>query len=100
MKNELEDNFGRSLQGLVVHLIKNAKKIPPAVLQGARDFESFEWLKLDDSTKRSRVRKIAELTEAPSDIHQHFEAYPHKFSKDGYGRYITALHLYKEMLGA
>ena len=100
MKNEIEDNFGRALQNLVVHLIKNAKKIPPPVLQGALDFENIAWPPLPDGTKRARLREIAGLTAAPSDIHQHFEAYPHKFSKGSYARYLTALRLYQEQLGA
>ena len=100
MKNEIEDNFGRALQGVVVNLIKNALKIPPAVVAAAKDFENFEWLKQDEATKRTRLRQVAELTTAPSDIHQHFEAYPHKFSKAGYAHYLTCLRLYKELLGA
>ena len=100
MKNELEDNFGHSLQLLVTHLIKNAKKIPKPVVQGALDFENFSWIGQDVSTKRARLREIAELTSAPSDIHRHFEAYPHKFSKAGYAHYLTCLRLYKELLGA
>ena len=101
MKNELEDNFGHQLQLLVTHLIKNAyRKIPQPVVQGALDFEGFAWGKLEDSAKRARVREIAELTEAPSDVHRHFEAYPHKFSKDSYAHYLTALGLYKKALGA
>ncbi len=100
MKNEMEDNFGRALRMLVTHLIKNAVKIPPPVVQGALDFEKFTWGKLDESTQRDRLREIAELTEAPSDIHRHFEAYPHPYSREGYARYLTALNLYKEALGA
>ena len=100
MKNELEDNFGHALQLLVTHLIKNAAKIAKPMLQGALDFENFSWRSLDDDAKRRRLREIAELTEAPSDVHRHFEAYPHKFSQAGYARYLTALRLYKESLGA
>ncbi len=100
MNNELEDNYGHALQLLVTHLIKNAVKIPKPVLQGALDFESHAWKKLDDPAKRNRLREISALTDAPSDVHRHFEAYPHKFSKGSYGRYLTSLHLYKESLGA
>lgn len=101
MKNELEDNFGHALQLLVTHLIKNAyRKIPAPVLQGALDFENFTWAKQDDAAKLARVRQIAELTAAPSDIHRHFEAYPHKYSKNSFAHYLTLQNLYKESLGA
>lgn len=99
MKNELEENFGRALQGLVAHLIKNAKKVPAPILQGALDFEKYEWARLDEATKRARVRAIAELTQAPSEIHRHMEAYPHSFSKDRYAEYLVALRFYAQSLG-
>ena len=100
MKNELEDNFGHALQLLVTHLIKNAAKIAKPVLQGALDFENFSWRSLDDDAKRRRLREIAELTEAPSDVHRHFEAYPHKYSKNSYAHFLTLQKLYQESLGA
>jgi hypothetical protein len=99
MRNELEDNFGRALQGLVAHLIKNAKKVPEPVLQGALDFEKFTWGSLDDETKRRRLRAIAELTQAPSDVNRHIEAYPHSFSKNRYAEYLEFLRLYAKSLG-
>lgn len=99
MANELENNFGRNLLGLVTHLIKNAKKVPEPVLQGAFAIEDFSWAKLDNAAKLARLEKIAELTAAPSEVHRHFEAYPHKFSKACYARYLTALKLYQESLG-
>ena len=99
MKNELEDNFGRTLQVLVTHLIKNAVKIPEPVLQAALDFQHFNWDKLDLATKRERVQRGAELTRAPSAIHRHMESYPHSFSKDRYAEYLTALRFYAESLG-
>lgn len=101
MRNELEDNFGHALQLLVTHLIKNAyRQIPPPVLQGALDFENFSWSKQDDAAKRARLREIAERTAAPSDIHRHFEAYPHPYSKKNYAHYLTLQNLYQESLGA
>ncbi len=54
---------------------------------------------LPDSDKRDIVRQIAEDTEAPSDIHRHFESYPHPFSKKLYARYLGALKNYKMSLG-
>ena len=101
MKNELEDNFGHALQLLVTQLIKNAyRKIPPSILQGALDFEDFSWAKQDDAAKLARLREIAERTEAPSDIHRHFEAYPHAYSKKSFAHFLTLQKLYKESLGA
>ena len=100
MKNEMEDNFGRALRILVTHLIKNARKIPPPVVQGALDFEKLAWFKLEEATKRTRLLEIAELTGDSSEIHRHFAAYPHQYSKNGYARYLVALKLYRESLGA
>ena len=101
MKNELEDNYGHALQLLVTHLIKNAyRPIPPPILQGALDFENFTWDKQDDAAKLARLRQIAAATTAPSDIHRHFEAYPHKYSKNSYAHYLSLQHLYQESLGA
>ena len=100
MRKELESNFGHDLQQLVAHLIKNAEKVPPPVLQGALDFEAFTWPQLDDATKRRRLAEIAELTDAPSAIHRHMEAYPHVFSKKRYADYLAALHAYQKGLGA
>ena len=99
MRKELESNFGHDLQQLVAHLIKNAEKVPPPVLQGALDFEAFTWPQLDDATKRRRLAEIAELTDAPSAIHRHMEAYPHAFSKEQYAAYLGALKRYKDSLG-
>ena len=101
MKNELEDNYGHALQLLVTHLIKNAyRPIPQPILQGALDFESHAWGPQAPAAKLARLRDIADSTEAPSDIHRHFEAYPHKYSKNSYAHYLTLQNLYQESLGA
>ena len=97
--NEVERNFGLALQGLVTHLIKNARKVPEGVLKGALAFEDASWEKLEKADKRARLARIAELTTAPSEIHRHYEAYPHPFSKKGYAHYLSLLKLYQEALG-
>ena len=99
MKPELESSYGRHLLFLVNHLIKNAKKIPDPVLQAAREFEAFTWSGQDLEAKRGRMRNVAELTEAPSEINRHIESYPHAFSKAKYAEYLAALKLYKADLG-
>ena len=100
MKNEMEDNFGHALQLLVTHLIKNAyRQIPQPVLQGALDFENFSWGRQADAAKLARLREIEEQTAAPSDIHRHFEAYPHPYSKKSYAHFLSLLNLYRESLG-
>lgn len=101
MNDELEAIYGHALQLLVTHLIKNAyRKIPAPVLEGALDFESCAWGKLDVATKRARVRDIAGHTEAPSDIHRHFEAYPHPYSKKSFAKFLATQTQYREALGA
>jgi hypothetical protein len=100
MKNELEDNFGLALQQLVAHLIKNSKQVPEPVLQTALDWEAATWSQLDDATKRTRVRAVAEQTEAPSAVNRYMEAYPHPFTKKRYVEYLEALRLYKQSLNA
>lgn len=100
MRKELESNFGHDLQQLVAHLIKNAQKVPGPVLQGALAFEAFTWPQLDEATKRTRLAEIAGLTDAPSAVHRHMEAYPHSFSKKRYAEYLAALHAYQKELGA
>lgn len=97
--NELERNFGLALQGLVTHLIKNAHKVPADVLKGALAFEDASWEKLAKAEQIARLAAIAEQTLAPSEVHRHYEAYPHKFSKKGYARYLSLLKLYQESLG-
>ncbi len=62
MSKEIEMSYGRSLQILVTHLIKNASKVPQPVLQGALDFENHSWRELPVETKRARLKEIAELT--------------------------------------
>lgn len=99
MRNASENEFGHALLQLVAHLLKNAEKVPEPVMKGALEFEAFTWEKLDDATKRTRLRQIAELTDAPSAVHRHMEAYPHQFSKKRYAEYLSALKLYKESLG-
>ena len=99
MKTDLENEFGRVLIQLVAHLLKNAEKVPEPVMKGALEFEAFTWAKLDEATKRTRLGQIAELTDAPSAVHRHMEAYPHPFSKKRYAEYLSALKLYKESLG-
>ena len=98
MRKELEHDFGRALMNLVAHLIKNAEKVPEPVLKGALECEAFTWEKLDTDTKLARLREIAEVTEAPSAVHRHMEAYPHAFSKKRYADYLDALRLYKQSL--
>jgi hypothetical protein len=98
MSKEIEMSYGRSLQILVTHLIKNASKVPQPVLQGALDFENHSWRELPVETKRARLKEIEELTTAPSAIHQHMEAYPHSFSKDRYAEYLDALQAYQKAL--
>ncbi len=98
MKNDVEIEFGRALQQLVAHLIKNAEKVPEPVLKSALECEAFTWSKLDEDTRRARLREIATLTEAPSPIHRHMEAYPHAFSKKRYAEYLDVLRRYKEAL--
>lgn len=101
MNDELEAIYGHALQSLVTHLIKNAyRKIPAPVLEGALDFESHSWDKQDAATKRARVRDIAAQTVAPSDIHRHFEAYPHPFSKKNFAKFLATQAQYAEALGA
>ena len=101
MNTELEDNYGHALQLLVTHLIKNAyRAIPPPVLQGALDFESHAWGPQAPAAKLARLRDIADSTEAPSDIHRHFEAYPHAHSRNSYARFLATQKLYREALGA
>ena len=101
MNDALENNYGYALQLLVTHLIKNAyRPIPQPILQGALDFENFTWDKLEAAAKLARLRQIAEATAAPSDIHRHFEAYPHKYSKNSYAHFLTLQNLYRESLGA
>lgn len=99
MRNEQEYLFGRNLQQLVSHLIKNAIKVPDPVLKAALDFEGGTWSQQDDSAKSERVKTVAELTEPPSDIHRHMEAYPHDFSKKRFADYLSALKHYKGTLG-
>ena len=101
MKNELEDNYGHALQLLVTHLIKNAyRPIPPPILQGALDFENFTWDKQEAAAKLARLRQIDEATAAPSDIHRHFEAYPHPYSKKSFAKFLATQTQYREALGA
>ncbi len=98
MRNELENEFGRTLMQLVAHLLKNAEKVPEPVLKGALEFEAFTWEKLDVATKRTRLNQIAEATDAPSVVHRHMEAYPHPFSKNRYVEYLSALKRYQASL--
>lgn len=98
MSTDLETSYGFALQQLVAHLIKNADQVPAPVLKGALDFETLAWAKLDDDTKRARLRTIAAETEAPSEVSRHLEAYPHPFTKKRYAEYLDALRLYKQSL--
>ena len=101
MNDAAENNYGYALQLLVTHLIKNAyRPIPPPILQGALDFENFTWDKQEAAAKLARLRQIDEATAAPSDIHRHFEAYPHKYSKNSFARFLSLQNLYRESLGA
>ena len=99
MRNELEKSFGDNLHQLVGNLIKNAVRIPEAMLKSALAFEKHTWHDLPDNEKRSLVAKIAEESDPPSPIHRHFDAYPHPFSRELYARFSSALRHYKESLG-
>jgi len=98
MRNELEDNFGRALQSMVAHLIKNAEKVPEPVLKNALEFEEFTWEELDASDKLKRLTSMEELTEPSSEIGRHMEAYPHPFSKKRYQDFLSLFQQYKKSL--
>jgi hypothetical protein len=98
MRNELEFNFGRALQSMVSHLIKNAENVPEPVLKNALEFEAFTWEELDPQEKIKRLSALGELTDPSSEIGRHMEAYPHPFSKKRYQDYLEMLKLYKESL--
>lgn len=98
MKNELEYNFGRALQSVVAHLIKNAEKVPEPALQNALEFEAFTWEALDPADKLKRLRLIQEETDPSSEVGRHMTAYPHKFSKQRYQDYLDLLKLYTKSL--
>jgi len=98
MRNELEDNFGRALQSMVAHLIKNAEQVPEPVLKNALEFEAFTWEELDKADKLKRLSTLGELTDPSSEIGRHMEAYPHSFSKKRYQDYLDLIKLYKKSL--
>jgi len=98
MRNELEFNFGRALQSMVAHLIKNAEQVPEPVLKNALEFEAFTWEDLDKADKLKRLSTIGELTDSSSEIGRHMEAYPHPFSKKRYQDYLDLIKQYKESL--
>jgi acyl-CoA reductase-like NAD-dependent aldehyde dehydrogenase len=99
MQNEFEQSFGQALHQVVTHLIKNAARVPAPALQAALDVEKNEWRRLPQAEKADRLRAVAQATEEPSDVFAHFDAYPHKMSKDTYAKYLAALKLYKESMG-
>lgn len=94
-----ENDFGHALHLVVIHLIKNAHKIPEPVVQAARELENNSWSRLDKATQRARLAEVAKHTTEPSPIHRHFESYPHAFSKNQYADYLGALKRYKDFLG-
>lgn len=98
LRADLEKEFGDTLRFVVGHLIKNAVRVPSALLQAALAFENYTWNDLPDENKIALVREIAEHTEPSSTIHRHFESFPHHFSKDQYQRYLVALKHYKAEL--
>ncbi len=98
MRNELEDNFGRALQSMVAHLIKNAENVPEPVLKNALEFEAFTWENFDSAEKLKRLTSMEEVTNPSSEIGSHMEAYPHPFSKRRYQDYLDLLKLYKKSL--
>ena len=97
--NDVEKHFAESLHSVVLHLIKNAVRVPPPVLAAARAAEKHAWSQLPDDDKSAQVREIAALTEEPSPIFRHFESFPHPASREIYARYAKALALYKTQLG-
>jgi len=98
MRNELEDNFGRALQSMAAHLIKNAEQVPEPILKNALEFEAFTWEERDSADKLKRLTAIEELTDPASEIGRHMEAYPHPFTKQRYQDFLSMLRLYKESL--
>lgn len=100
MKNELQQNFGRALQALVSHLIKNAEAVPEPVLQSALEFEAFTWEELDKAEQLKRLNEVAEQTSPSSRVGQHMEAYPHAFSKKRYQDYLSLLKQYAASLAS
>ena len=99
MIRDPELDFGVTLHTVVIHLVKNAHKIPEPVVKAAQGFEDASWAKQDPATKRTRLLEVAKHTEEPSPIHRHFESYPHAFSKEQYAAYLGALKRYKDSLG-
>jgi hypothetical protein len=98
MRNELEDNFGRALQSMVAHLIKNAEQVPEPILKNALEFEAFTWEDLDSADKLKRLTSMEDLTDPSSEVGRHMEAYPHPFSKKRYQDFLNSFKLYKKSL--
>lgn len=95
---DAEKVFCTTLHAVVVHLIKNAVKVPKPLLAAAREHELYEWAGLPMEDRIARVKEIAVLTVEPSFIHQHFEAFPHSYGKKQYAKYISALKVYQGFL--
>ena len=95
-----ETPYRKSLLQLVIHLIKNAEKIPEATLAAAQDFEAYRWAKLPPEEKRARMQTVVAETAAGSRIEKYFADYPHAFSKSIYANYLLALREYTAALGA
>ena len=91
MTNAQEYALGKTLKTVIIALRKNDGPIPAASLESAKLFESFQWEKLPDSERASRLAAIRAECGPGTPVAAFFDAYPHPFTRARYADFLTAL---------
>lgn len=91
MTNPAEFALGKALKTVVIALRKNAGPIPESSLESAKLFEAFQWDKLPDAERASRIATIRAECGPGTPVAAFFDAYPHPFTRARYADFLSAL---------
>ena len=91
MTSPAEYALGKALKTVVIALRKNDGPIPASSLESAKLFESFQWDKLPDAERASRLAAIRAECGPGTPVEAFFASYPHPFTRARYADFLTAL---------
>lgn len=91
MTSPAEYALGKTLKTVIIALRKNDGPMPESSLESARLFEAFQWDKLPDAERASRIATIRAECGPGTPVEQFFSSYPHPFTRARYTDFLSAL---------
>ena len=94
MADDLEHTFFYRLKLITTLLIKHASHEYRDLLPLVQEHEDRRWQSLSGPHKYERIAEIAKLAGASTPLTNHFEEFPHEWSKKQYVNFLEDLKLY------